>query len=431
MDEVSRFALLASAVCGRPLQVTATGPGEPAWTDGTTVFVDEAVPDPIAAVTVQAALIAAGSLQPDVLAVLRRRPALVPRYLAVEGQRALLSSERLLPAAVRVTLDRELAARSDSPAHSLQLASSGAVAGHLPSFFGTIRPRHVHAGEPGAPDHGAPAHRHVSRRAATAALRALDDGEEEGAVADFTSPVEGGGGIGRLLKRLFGDARTTGGGPPGADAPTHLPRRAAPSRRSTAFSSARPPAPDAPPPAQRPGYRYPEWDRHRRSYRLDWCTVIESEPEPSELQPFEIRADVAMRRALGRLGTGFERRRRQVDGDDLDVDAVVEARAEVVAGTTPNDGLFIDSVRRRRDLAVLVLLDVSASAGELGVLGVPVHEHQRRAAAALVSALHGLGDRVALYAFRSQGRAAVHVVTVKRFGDELDELVRERLGGLV
>src|SRR4029453_16797325 len=58
-------------------------------------------------------------------------------------------------------------------------------------------------------------------------------------------------------------------------------------------------------------------------------------------------------------------------------------------------------------------------------------EHQRAAAAALAVALHDLGDRVALYAFRSQGRSAVHVVPVKRFRDDLDTHVMWRLGGLV
>jgi len=43
-----------------------------------------------------------------------------------------------------------------------------------------------------------------------------------------------------------------------------------------------------------------------------------------------------------------------------------------------------------------------------------VEEHQRRTAAALVVALHDLGDRVGLYAFRSRGRGAVTVIPVKR-----------------
>ncbi len=78
-----------------------------------------------------------------------------------------------------------------------------------------------------------------------------------------------------------------------------------------------------------------------------------------------------------------------------------------------------------------MLLDISGSAGEPGALGVPVHAHQRDAAGAIALALHELGDRVALYGFRSQGRSAVHIVPVKRFAETLGTLVLQRLGGLV
>jgi nitric oxide reductase activation protein len=120
-----------------------------------------------------------------------------------------------------------------------------------------------------------------------------------------------------------------------------------------------------------------------------------------------------------------------VQGDDIDVDAAVEVRVALMAGAAPDEAVYIDSLRRRRDLAVLLLLDVSGSAAESGATGGRVHEHQRAAAAALAAALHQLGDRVALYAFHSRGRSAVHVVPVKRFDDDLDTLVVRRLRGLV
>jgi nitric oxide reductase activation protein len=138
----------------------------------------------------------------------------------------------------------------------------------------------------------------------------------------------------------------------------------------------------------------------------------------------------ALRRPLARLGTALERRHRQLQGDDIDIDAAVETRVEVAAGSAPDEAVYIDTVRGRRDLSIVVLLDVSGSAGEPSATGVPVHEHQRTAAANLTATLHELGDRVALYAFRSQGRSAVHVLPLKRFDDHLDVRVMERLGGL-
>lgn len=432
MSEPGRFALVASAISGRQLRVDAAEPGAPAWTDGTTVFVDGEADalTTLVWVIVQAALLGAGSLQADVVRALRRRPALVRRYLAVEGHRALAAHEQVLPRPVRSLLDHGVAARSASSAQSLALAIAGAVPGNPPAAFGTIRPGHVHT-TAGPGDDDDVLRRHVPYRHGVTELRHLDDDEDPGPVADFSSPVGGGGGIGRLLRRLFGDARSAGGGPPGADAPTHWQSRSPHSGRVVAISTRASPWREAIAPTERTGYRYPEWDHHQRAYKPNWCTVLEVEPPGSRQPSFTMPARQAFRRPLGRLGLEFERCRRQFDGDDLDVDAVVEAQVERRAGVLPDEALYVDSVRQRRDLSVLVLLDVSGSAGEPGFFGLSVHEHQRQVAAALVATLHELGDRVALYGFRSQGRSAVSIVAVKRFGDDLDERVFERLGGLV
>ena len=116
--------------------------------------------------------------------------------------------------------------------------------------------------------------------------------------------------------------------------------------------------------------------------------------------------------------------------DDIDLDAAVEARVEARAGSVPDEAVYLDSLRRRRDLSVLLLLDVSGSAAEPGTLGRTVHEQQRAAVGNLTVALHDLGDRVALYAYYSQGRRAVNMVPVKRFDDHFDAQVMRRLNSL-
>ena len=59
-----------------------------------------------------------------------------------------------------------------------------------------------------------------------------------------------------------------------------------------------------------------------------------------------------------------------------------------------------------------------------------VHDHQRRAAATLAATLEELGDRVAVYAFRSQGRHAVHLPAIKTFEQRFGALGRARLNQL-
>src|SRR5262249_49282800 len=148
------------------------------------------------------------------------------------------------------------------------------------------------------------------------------------------------------------------------------------------------------------GRKYPEWDVHRRRYRRDWCTVNEIEVPLRQGHTLEHPDVHALRRPLTRLGIGLDRCHRQAQGADIDVDAAVEARVELLAGSAPDEAVYVDSLRRRRDLAVLVLLDVSGSSAEAGTFGQTVHEQQRDTAAALTVALHELGDRVALYAYQ-------------------------------
>ena len=130
---------------------------------------------------------------------------------------------------------------------------------------------------------------------------------------------------------------------------------------------------------------------------------------------------VALRRPLARLAIGVTRCRRQRQGDDVDIDAAVQAQVDALAGSPHDDDVYVGSLRRQRDLAVLVLLDVSGSAGEPGISGKRVHDHQLAVAAELTAALHDLGDRVALYGFNSRGRRAVQMFRVKAFDDHLDQ----------
>ncbi len=56
-----------------------------------------------------------------------------------------------------------------------------------------------------------------------------------------------------------------------------------------------------------------------------------------------------------------------------------------------------------------------------------MHEHQRKAAATLAATLEELGDRVAVYAFRSQGRHAVQLPVIKPFDQRFAAMGRARL----
>jgi nitric oxide reductase NorD protein len=438
-ERLPALGMLASALAGRPVAVAETQPGEFSWTDGQTIYVDASAPAQtrLRAIATQASMIAAGSLAPDVVRPLVRHPRLARRYLAVEAHRALVANGHLLPGALRSVGDPDIARRSDSPDASMKIAAGRAAIDDPPHEFGVIRAAKVVAvcaGVAEQQDQATPAH--VPPESGARELQELNDAEiDDSDDPDlFTSPVGGSGFIGKWLKKMLSSARKTGsgGGPPGADSPTHRTnsaKRGVFAVSSTASTSSEDIDQQW---ALRDleGVTYPEWDVTRKSYRPAWCTVREVEPKIKASATQAIDDAVGVRRPLSRLGMGLHRRHRQSQGDDIDIDAAVEARVQVRAGSVPDEAVYLDSLRRRRDLSVLLLLDVSGSAAEPGTVGRTVHEQQRAAVANLTVALHDLGDRVALYAYYSQGRRAVSMVPVKRFDDHLDAQVIRRLNSL-
>ena len=166
------------------------------------------------------------------------------------------------------------------------------------------------------------------------------------------------------------------------------------------------------------GTKYPEWDVHRRCYRPDWCTVHEVEPRSENSTPLRVSDAHALRRSLARLGMGLDSCHRQVQGDDIDIDAAVEARVELMAGSAPDEAVYVDSLRRRRDLSVLLLLDISGSVAEPGATA----QDRARATAGGGRRAHGRSSR----SRRSRGALRLSLAGAIRRAPGAGEALRRR-----
>ncbi|HSW14099.1 MAG TPA: VWA domain-containing protein [Solimonas sp.] len=431
------LGMLASALARRQLAVDHVAPGSPAWTNGSVIFVDAAAAFPVQLkeLCVQSALLIAGSLERSILQRLQRRPELARRYLAVEGQRALAAMEDVLPPLAWPLIDPAMAPRSVSPERSLELALGKEPIENPPAEFGAIRVRELLAADRRAGGSTAAGQaQHVPRKPQEQPLAELADdaNQDDEDIEDFaTSPVGGGGGLGKLLQKMFQMVRKVKAGEgPGADAPTHS-SRSGPRAGVHALHSAASAESVEDAFGKGRGILYPEWNAHERRYRPDWCTVREIDPPTDRPSSVAWSAGHGLRKPLSRLGMGLDRFHRQAQGDDIDIDAVIETQVEIRAGAVPDEAVYVESQRRRRDLSVLILLDISGSVSQSDGSGSTVHEQQRSAAAGLATVLHEIGDRVALYAFHSQGRSAVHLLPVKQFDEGLDSRVMTRLQSLV
>lgn len=430
-DDLARYQLLASAVAGKPVTIATVGAGEPPFTDTESLHLGSHRDHDahLVELSVQASLIAAGSLSREAMRRLNGRPVTARRYLTLEGRRALDALADAAPGlSARTTDIRAGLPITLSAADSLSRAFSREAVPDPPDAFGMLRPHHVLAALDRA-DERAAAFRHQTPAGAVQVSR-TENGVDQKLEENLSE-----GRFLRYLKKLLGleddeETRTAGRDARGGRL-VHQPGSAAPPGARRLVVARPPRLPDEEPPDGQGGHVYPEWDGARRRYRPSWCTVFERDLVPKERRPLDRPSrDDTLRRRLSPLGVGLERRRRQIQGEDLDVDALVSSHVQVAARSTPDENVYIEAQRRRRDLAVFVLLDVSGSTGDPSPFGGTVHERQRAAAAQLIDTLNVLGDRVAAYGFRSRGRKAVEMLRVKTFDEPLDGLILERLGGL-
>jgi nitric oxide reductase NorD protein len=183
--------------------------------------------------------------------------------------------------------------------------------------------------------------------------------------------------------------------------------------------------------------KYPEWDRAHGVERPEWTTVREVAARPGDSRVVEEALDSAdgLRNRISRLVRGVRvgraiRLKRQLDGHDLDVDAMLDAGIALRMGQEPDPRIFRTTRSKHRDLAVLLLLDISESTRDRLASGASILDVERLAVAVLAEAMAALGDPFGLLAFASNGRDDVEMTTVKAFDEAYDRACIGRLAAL-
>jgi Mg-chelatase subunit ChlD len=439
----NRFRLLATFLAGGSVDIVEAPAGQAAHTDGRVIFVSAGGShgEQRREVLLQGALLGAGSLDERLVRALRARPAVARRYLALEGHRALAQLSQRIPLAAALCPDG--APRTATAHESLDVARSRAKVTDPPAWFGVIRPSRLLAPAPGP---GARAtEKELRLEFDPIDLPETDDdsdGDQERSGESkilklFENPLFNSRALSDYFRKLFGSSRSPGDGAAGAELQVRSVRRV-----DAAGARARPlPArihftDDGKPGAAVGvgGALYPEWDVHNNRYRPQWCRVVDfpltAASEASAIADAGVPHDDVLRRRLSRVGLGPKVLRGRPDGDEPDIEALINLFIDLRSGYSPPEHVYLERRKLARNLGVLILLDASGSATDADPGGLAVHDHQRRAAATLAVTLEELGDRVAVYAFRSQGRHGVQLPSIKAFGNRFGAVERARLNQL-
>lgn len=169
-------------------------------------------------------------------------------------------------------------------------------------------------------------------------------------------------------------------------------------------------------------WTYPEWDYKNEMLRERWTTVIDKSDSDKSMRLLVGRERSKLQSvSLDTRGRFLDRAvhlRRQPEGDDLDLNAVIETRISQQAHLAPDPRIFQRPGKRRRHASILLLLDLSESTND-AVLGtfVSILDIEKRAAKLLGESIDLNYDRLAIDGFCSDGREKVYYFRMKDFDE--------------
>ncbi|MEI6318513.1 MAG: VWA domain-containing protein [Pseudomonadota bacterium] len=186
------------------------------------------------------------------------------------------------------------------------------------------------------------------------------------------------------------------------------------------------------------GLPYPEWDYRENRYKVDWAWVAEkvlAESNPAEAQRLADRHAGTLKRLKKAIQSQKPTRpaplTRQMDGDDLDLEATIRYVTERVAGRSPEARVYKRRAIRNRDVAVTLLADLSTSIMQTVADGNGRLVDTIRAGVMLFAeSMEEVGDPYSIAGFCSKYRDNVNYYRIKDFDQPYDDQVRATVGGL-
>ncbi len=187
-----------------------------------------------------------------------------------------------------------------------------------------------------------------------------------------------------------------------------------------------------------PPRHYHEWDYNSQSYRPDWVSVYEV-LHPSG-NPAEIDRLLAKHAGLAkRLKKMLDllkpqdkvRIRYQEEGSELDLDVAIRSLIDYKSGAQPDTRINMSHRNDGRNIAVMLLLDLSESLNEMAAgSNQTILELSQEAVSILGWAVEKLGDPFAIAGFHSNTRHDVRYLHIKGFSESWGDEVKGRLAAM-
>ncbi|RLJ21446.1 hypothetical protein DJ031_03080 [bacterium endosymbiont of Escarpia laminata] len=187
-----------------------------------------------------------------------------------------------------------------------------------------------------------------------------------------------------------------------------------------------------------PPRHYPEWDYKAKTYNPDYVSLYES------LHPGGSAAEIdallakhsSLAKHLKRLLEMLKpqqlvRIRYQEEGSELDLDVAIRSLIDFKSGAQPDPRINMSHRTDGRDLAVMLLIDLSESVDQIPPgCDQSILQLSKEAVTLLGWAIEQLGDAFAIAGFSSNTRHEVRYQHIKGYGEHWNDTVKGRLAAM-
>lgn len=182
------------------------------------------------------------------------------------------------------------------------------------------------------------------------------------------------------------------------------------------------------------GLLFPEWDYRKQTLIKDYCCVVPMLPKDAVPAPIpnSLKATANQLRAVfSNFNTSPVVRRRQIQGQSLDINACIEHQVQQHQGHASSIApVWKQRDIKQRDLSCLVLADLSLSTDAWANNDKQVIDIIRESLHLLGESLNASNDDFALYGFSSRKRSHVRYNLIKNFNEPWGEMIHGRIKAL-
>lgn len=179
-------------------------------------------------------------------------------------------------------------------------------------------------------------------------------------------------------------------------------------------------------------YTYPEWNYSKKSYKPDFCSVypnkiVEHDTDFYHNTIRDHRSTLQeLRKMIANLSNQWQRKKRQNEGNEFDIDSLTDLYIDVHSGHTPSENIYVANRKTETELSILLLLDISLSSDSYAA-GNKVLDVEKQVATLFGEILAEMNIDFSIHCFYSKTRNFSTYTTLKDF-DESWTKAKFRIG---